>query len=488
MRATRSRIRRRATSLATRSAATITRCCASGCSGSPTAIAERIGEFGYRVFVDSAPVLEKALARDAGLGWIGKHTNLLDRDGSWFLLGELYTDLPLPADAPVTEHCGSCTRMHRRLPDAGDRRAVRARCSPLHLVPDDRAARLDPGSRCARPIGNRIFGCDDCQLFCPWNKFARATTVGDFAVRHGLDGGGLVELFAWSRDGVGSAHRGIGVAPRRLRRLATQHRGSARQRAGRRAHRRGPRRPRRRSVRRSSASTSVGLDGRAATRARHAGGARQRAWRGEPLAPARRLGRLRAEPPEPRAGGARAERATPATAAKLYADGRRRAADLRRWMPPAKTARFGTYSPGSIGGARCGFKQPSRLELAHDFLWRTTLHLPQRGRSRYSTAAIRGGARGARASRAARAAARARTASAELWAHRYHSIIEHERLSRGRGGHLEFWLNISQDEQRQRLLADRRAGKAVEVPRRRPRGACPVGRLSDRVRECLRAT
>ncbi len=163
------------------------------------AIAERIGEFGYRVFVDSAPVLEKALARDAGLGWIGKHTNVLDRDGSWFLLGELYTDLPLPADAPVTEHCGTC----RACIDVCPTQAIVApyeldarRCIS-YLTIELRGSIPEP-LRAA--IGNRIFGCDDCQLFCPWNKFARATTVGDFAVRHGLDGAGLVELFAWSRE------------------------------------------------------------------------------------------------------------------------------------------------------------------------------------------------------------------------------------------------------------------------------------------------
>jgi epoxyqueuosine reductase len=161
------------------------------------AIAERVGEFGYRVFVDSAPVLEKALARDAGLGWIGKHTNLLDRDGSWFLLGELYTDLPLPPDAPVTDHCGSC----RACLDVCPTRAIVApyeldarRCIS-YLTIELRGPIPEP-LRAA--IGNRIFGCDDCQLFCPWNKFARATDVGDFAVRHGLDSAGLISLFEWT--------------------------------------------------------------------------------------------------------------------------------------------------------------------------------------------------------------------------------------------------------------------------------------------------
>jgi epoxyqueuosine reductase len=163
------------------------------------AIAERVGEFGYRVFVDSAPVLEKALARDAGLGWVGKHTNLLDRDGSWFLLGELYTDLPLPPDAAVTEHCGSC----RTCIDVCPTQAIVA---PYELDARRCISYLTIELRGSIPeelrssIGNRIFGCDDCQLYCPWNKFARTTRVGDFAARHGLDDTGLVELFAWSED------------------------------------------------------------------------------------------------------------------------------------------------------------------------------------------------------------------------------------------------------------------------------------------------
>jgi epoxyqueuosine reductase len=163
------------------------------------AVAARIGTFGYRVFVDSAPVLEKALARDAGLGWIGKHTNLLDRDGSWFLLGELYTDLPLPPDAPVMEHCGSC----RACLDVCPTGAIVA---PYELDARRCISYLTIELRGSIPealrpaIGNRIFGCDDCQLVCPWNKFARATEIGDFAVRHDLDSAGLVELFAWSES------------------------------------------------------------------------------------------------------------------------------------------------------------------------------------------------------------------------------------------------------------------------------------------------
>ena len=163
------------------------------------AIEKRAGARGFRAFVDSAPVLEKALARDAGLGWIGKHTNLLDRDGSWFLLGELYTDLPLPPDAPVTDHCGSC----RACIDVCPTQAIVApyeldarRCIS-YLTIELRGSIPEP---LRHAIGNRVFGCDDCQLFCPWNKFARPTSVGDFAVRHGLDSEGLVDLFEWSES------------------------------------------------------------------------------------------------------------------------------------------------------------------------------------------------------------------------------------------------------------------------------------------------
>jgi epoxyqueuosine reductase len=162
------------------------------------AIEVRAGAHGYRAFVDSAPVLEKALARNAGLGWIGKHTNLLDREaGSWFLLGELYTSLPLPVDAPASEHCGTC----RTCLDVCPTRAIVA---PYELDARRCISYLTIEQRGAIPlelraaIGNRIFGCDDCQLYCPWNKFARATEVADFAVRHDLDGTELVRLFAWT--------------------------------------------------------------------------------------------------------------------------------------------------------------------------------------------------------------------------------------------------------------------------------------------------
>jgi len=161
-------------------------------------IAEATGPFGHRVFTDSAPVLEKALARDAGLGWIGKHTLLLSREaGSWFFLGEIYTDLPLPLDEAATAHCGTCTRCIDICPTqaivAPYRLDARRCISYLTIelrgsIPED-----------LRPlIGNRVFGCDDCQLICPWNKFASIATEADFAPRHGLDSAELVDLFAWS--------------------------------------------------------------------------------------------------------------------------------------------------------------------------------------------------------------------------------------------------------------------------------------------------
>jgi epoxyqueuosine reductase len=161
-------------------------------------IAADVGVFGYRVFVDSAPVLEKPLARNAGLGWIGKHTNLIARDaGSWFFLGEIYTDLPLPIDQPASAHCGSCSACIPACPTgaivAPGRLDARRCISYLTIelqgsIPED----LRPS------IGNRIYGCDDCQLVCPWNKFAQAAAHPDFKVRNGLDRGSLIELFRWT--------------------------------------------------------------------------------------------------------------------------------------------------------------------------------------------------------------------------------------------------------------------------------------------------
>jgi len=178
-------------------------------------IRREVGEFGYRVFVDSAPVLEKPLARNAGLGWIGKHTNLLNRDaGSWFFLGEIYTDLPLPADEAVSDHCGTC----RACIDVCPTGAITA---PYELDARRCISYLTIELRGAIPrefraaIGNRIYGCDDCQLFCPWNKFAQLTREADFAPRHGLDGISLAEAFGWDEQEwlgrmQGSAIRRIG--------------------------------------------------------------------------------------------------------------------------------------------------------------------------------------------------------------------------------------------------------------------------------------
>jgi epoxyqueuosine reductase len=163
-------------------------------------VAAEIGPFGHRVFVDSAPVLERALARNAGLGWIGKHTCLIDRDGgSWFFLGELYVDLPLPVDPPATAHCGSCTRCIDVCPTqaiVAPYRLDARRCIAYLTIEHEGVIDED-----LRPlIGNRIFGCDDCQLVCPWNKFARRTDEPDFRVRNALDKATLVDLFAWTED------------------------------------------------------------------------------------------------------------------------------------------------------------------------------------------------------------------------------------------------------------------------------------------------
>ncbi len=178
-------------------------------------IAQTVGEFGYRVFVDSAPVLEKPLAAKAGLGWMGKHTNILSREaGSWFFLGEIYTDLPLPVDQPVSNHCGSCTACIDICP-------TRAITAPYHLDARRCISYLTiehHGSipKALRPdMGNRIYGCDDCQLVCPWNRYAQITGENDFAPRHGLDAPDMVELFQWSEEQFlqkteGSAIRRIG--------------------------------------------------------------------------------------------------------------------------------------------------------------------------------------------------------------------------------------------------------------------------------------
>jgi epoxyqueuosine reductase len=174
-------------------------------------IAERIGPFGYRVCVDTAPVLEKALARNAGLGWIGKHTNLIARDaGSWFFLGEILTDLPLPLDQPATAHCGTCQACIPACP-------TNAIIAPYQLDARRCISYLTIEHQSAIPVelrsalGNRIYGCDDCQLVCPWNKFARTAAHPDFKARNGLDATQLTELFGWTEAEFDERMRGSAI-------------------------------------------------------------------------------------------------------------------------------------------------------------------------------------------------------------------------------------------------------------------------------------
>jgi epoxyqueuosine reductase len=159
-----------------------------------------VGDFGYRVFTDSAPVMEVELASKAGLGWRGKHTLLLSREhGSWFFLGEIYTDLPLPVDAAEPDHCGTCSRCMQICPTqaiVAPYQLDARRCISYLTIEFKGSIPLE-----LRPlIGNRIYGCDDCQLVCPWNRFAKTSLEPDFAVRHRLDDAKLVELFAWDEE------------------------------------------------------------------------------------------------------------------------------------------------------------------------------------------------------------------------------------------------------------------------------------------------
>lgn len=180
-------------------------------------IAAIIGPFGYRVFTDSAPVLEKPLAQQAGLGWIGKHTNLIHpRAGSWFFLGEIFTDLELPPDRPLADHCGRCTACLAVCPTqaiVAPYRLDARRCISYLTI-----EHAGPIPEDLRPlIGNRIYGCDDCQRVCPWNRFARLSAEPDFQPRGGLDRATLLDLFAWEEPAFltrtqGSAIRRIGHA------------------------------------------------------------------------------------------------------------------------------------------------------------------------------------------------------------------------------------------------------------------------------------
>jgi len=165
-----------------------------------TRIEKEVGNFGYRAFVDSAPVLERALAEKSGLGWIGKNTMLINkRAGSWFFLGELYTDLPLPTDTPGEAHCGTCRACLDVCPTDAfvDANLLDARRCISYLTIELRGSIPE---EFRKPMGNRVFGCDDCQLVCPWNKFTGLSAEPDFSPRHGLDNTGLVALFMWSEQ------------------------------------------------------------------------------------------------------------------------------------------------------------------------------------------------------------------------------------------------------------------------------------------------
>jgi epoxyqueuosine reductase len=187
-------------------------------------IQKSVGVFRYRVFTDSAPVMEVELAQKAGLGWRGKHTLLLNREaGSFFVLGEIYTDMPLPTDSVPENHCGTCQNCIDVCPTGaivGPYQLDARRCI-AYLTVELKGSIPEA----LRPlIGNRVYGCDDCQLACPWNRFAQSTPEEDFAVRHGLDDAVLVELFGWSEAQfqermAGSAIHRIGYE-RWLRNLA----------------------------------------------------------------------------------------------------------------------------------------------------------------------------------------------------------------------------------------------------------------------------
>ncbi len=163
-------------------------------------IADAIGPFLYRAFTDSAPVMEKPLASHAGLGWIGKHTNLINKNaGSFFFIGELYTDLPLPVDEPVTDHCGECSRCITACPTGaivGPYQLDARRCISYLTIELKGSIPIELRAS----IGNRIFGCDDCQLVCPWNRFSQPTEEIGFALNPQFAAPPLVSLLAWDED------------------------------------------------------------------------------------------------------------------------------------------------------------------------------------------------------------------------------------------------------------------------------------------------
>jgi len=182
------------------------------------------GQFGYRAFVDSAPVLEKAIAEKAGLGWIGKHSNVINRKaGSWFFLGEIYTTIPLVTDKASSSHCGNCVACIDICPTQAivAPYQVDARLCISYLTIELNGAIPE---HLRSSIGNRIYGCDDCQLICPWNRFARLSTEKDYNPRHNLNNSQLTELFNWTEEQFlkkmeGSAIRRIGYI-RWLRNIA----------------------------------------------------------------------------------------------------------------------------------------------------------------------------------------------------------------------------------------------------------------------------
>ena len=171
-------------------------------------IEKKIGPFGYRVFVDSGPVMEVELANKAGLGWRGKHTLLLNREaGSMFFLGEILVDVPFPVDEPITSHCGECSACINICPTQAITAPYQldARRCISYLTIEHQGSIPEE----LRPLmGNRVYGCDDCQLVCPWNKFAQLSSVPDFLPRHGLEHSDLLNLWSWSEDDFLSRHEG----------------------------------------------------------------------------------------------------------------------------------------------------------------------------------------------------------------------------------------------------------------------------------------